>query len=194
MSSAELGISVAKMIRAGKVKGISCTGANLEEDIFNLVVRVHLYSGRCCCGQALISAYSIVGIVQAHTSYERVPAWRHLSEQQEEELYNTGRNRVTDTSSPSATYVGSHHHGSTSRRGSGLGFRFRQLVLQLEHLAFETRHLVSQVGVLFAQRPCFISQVVDLFLIMLALLLVLLREPLPVLFCCLGLTGRGSRL
>jgi len=100
MSSAELGISVAKMIRAGKVKGISCTGANLEEDIFNLVVRVHLYSGRCCCGQALISAYSIVGIVQAHTSYERVPAWRHLSEQQEEELYNTGRNRVTDTCIP----------------------------------------------------------------------------------------------
>ena len=38
MSSAQLGISVAKMIRAGKVSGISCTGANLEEDIFNLVV------------------------------------------------------------------------------------------------------------------------------------------------------------
>ena len=56
MSSAQLGISVAKMIRAGKVSGISCTGANLEEDIFNLV---------------------------AHSAYERVPGWRTLSEEDE---------------------------------------------------------------------------------------------------------------
>ena len=38
MSTAELGISLAEMIRQGKVNGIVCTGANLEEDIFNLVV------------------------------------------------------------------------------------------------------------------------------------------------------------
>ena len=37
MSTAELGLSLAEMIRRGKVHGISCTGANLEEDIFNLV-------------------------------------------------------------------------------------------------------------------------------------------------------------
>ena len=37
MSTAELGISLARMIRAGKVHAITCTGANLEEDVFNLV-------------------------------------------------------------------------------------------------------------------------------------------------------------
>src|ERR1700722_6799574 len=37
MSTAELGVSLAEMIRAGKVHGICCTGANLEEDVFNLV-------------------------------------------------------------------------------------------------------------------------------------------------------------
>jgi deoxyhypusine synthase len=37
MSTAELGISLAEMIRQGKVDIISCTGANLEEDVMNLV-------------------------------------------------------------------------------------------------------------------------------------------------------------
>ncbi|MFY7786848.1 MAG: deoxyhypusine synthase family protein, partial [Thermoflexibacteraceae bacterium] len=37
MSTAELGISLAEMIRQGKVHAICCTGANLEEDVFNLV-------------------------------------------------------------------------------------------------------------------------------------------------------------
>nr|HPR30167.1 deoxyhypusine synthase family protein [Chitinophagales bacterium] len=36
MSTAELGVSLAEMIRQGKVDIISCTGANLEEDIMNL--------------------------------------------------------------------------------------------------------------------------------------------------------------
>src|SRR5437868_12476845 len=52
MSTAEIGVSLAEMIRQGKVHGISCTGANLEEDVFNLV---------------------------AHDFYERVPHWRDLS-------------------------------------------------------------------------------------------------------------------
>ena len=52
MSTAELGISLAEMIRRGKVHGIVCTGANLEEDVFNLV---------------------------AHNYYERVPHYRNLS-------------------------------------------------------------------------------------------------------------------
>src|SRR5215213_6099462 len=58
MSTAELGISLAEMIRQGKVHAISCTGANLEEDIFNLVARSH---------------------------YERIPHYRELTAQQEEE-------------------------------------------------------------------------------------------------------------
>ncbi|HLT75691.1 MAG TPA: deoxyhypusine synthase family protein, partial [Ohtaekwangia sp.] len=35
MSTGELGISFAEMIRKDKVHIISCTGANLEEDIMN---------------------------------------------------------------------------------------------------------------------------------------------------------------
>lgn len=73
MSTAEIGKSLAQMIRQGKVHGISCTGANLEEDLMNLV---------------------------AHNSYKRVPHYRSLSAQDEVELYNQGFNRVTDTCIP----------------------------------------------------------------------------------------------
>src|SRR3954453_4778215 len=73
MSTAELGISFAEMIRQGKVDIISCTGANLEEDIMNLV---------------------------AHNSYKRVPNYRDLSPQEERELLDQGYNRVTDTCIP----------------------------------------------------------------------------------------------
>lgn len=73
MSTAELGISLAEMIRQDKVHAISCSGANLEEDIFNLV---------------------------AHTHYIRVPGYRNLTKQDEEELLKKGMNRVTDTCIP----------------------------------------------------------------------------------------------
>lgn len=73
MSTAELGLSLAEMIRRDKVHAITCTGANLEEDIFNLV---------------------------AHDHYVRVPDWRNLTAEQEKELERAGRNRVTDTCIP----------------------------------------------------------------------------------------------
>ena len=73
MSTAELGISLARMIRAGKVHAVSCTGANLEEDLFNLL---------------------------AHDEYELVPDWRALSAEDESALYERGMNRVTDTCIP----------------------------------------------------------------------------------------------
>jgi deoxyhypusine synthase len=73
MSTAELGLSLAEMIRQDKVHLISCTGANLEEDVFNLV---------------------------AHDYYERVPHYRQLSPQDEEALLNRHMNRVTDTCIP----------------------------------------------------------------------------------------------
>ena len=73
MSTAELGKSLAEMIRQDKVHIISCTGANLEEDLMNLV---------------------------AHTHYKRVPEYRDLSPQQERELLDRGLNRVTDTCIP----------------------------------------------------------------------------------------------
>ncbi|WP_082780733.1 deoxyhypusine synthase family protein [Cephaloticoccus primus] len=73
MSTAELGISLAEMIRQGKIHAIVCTGANLEEDIFNLV---------------------------AHDYYERVPEYRNLSAAEEEALLARHMNRVTDTCIP----------------------------------------------------------------------------------------------
>src|SRR3989337_1604627 len=73
MSTAELGLSLAEMIRQDKVHAITCTGANLEEDIFNLV---------------------------AHNHYVRVPHYRELSAEQEEELLSRHMNRVTDTCIP----------------------------------------------------------------------------------------------
>jgi deoxyhypusine synthase len=73
MSTAEVGLSLAELIRQRKVHGISCTGANLEEDVFNLV---------------------------AHDHYVRVPHYRTLSSSDEVALYERHLNRVTDTCIP----------------------------------------------------------------------------------------------
>lgn len=73
MSTAELGISLAEMIRQDKVHAITCTGANLEEDLFNLV---------------------------AHDYYERIPHYRELSAEDERALLERHMNRVTDTAIP----------------------------------------------------------------------------------------------
>jgi len=73
MSTAEIGVSLAEMIRRGKVHAISCTGANLEEDLFLLVARDH---------------------------YEAVPHYRELTPQMERELLLRKQNRVTDVCIP----------------------------------------------------------------------------------------------
>ena len=73
MSTAELGLSLAEMIRRNKVHAICCTGANLEEDVFNLV---------------------------AHSHYERVPHYRDLTPADEQALFDRHLNRVTDTCIP----------------------------------------------------------------------------------------------
>ncbi|MFT5207536.1 MAG: deoxyhypusine synthase [Candidatus Omnitrophota bacterium] len=73
MSTAELGISLAEMIRQDKIHAICCTGANLEEDLFNLI---------------------------AHNHYKRIPNYRDLSPKDELELRDQGLNRVTDTCIP----------------------------------------------------------------------------------------------
>ena len=73
MSTAELGISLAEMIRQDKIHAISCTGANLEEDLFNLV---------------------------AHEHYERIPHYRDLTPEDEQGLLRRHLNRVTDTCIP----------------------------------------------------------------------------------------------
>ncbi len=73
MSTAELGLSLAEMIRQDKVHAICCTGANLEEDVFNLV---------------------------AHEHYVRVPHYRDLTPEDEQKLLDKHLNRVTDTCIP----------------------------------------------------------------------------------------------
>ena len=60
MSTAELGVSLAEMIRQDKIAAITCTGANLEEDVYNLV---------------------------AHNHYKRVPHYRSLSTEDEVALW-----------------------------------------------------------------------------------------------------------
>ena len=73
MSTAELGLSLAEMIRSDKIHAVTCTGANLEEDLFNLV---------------------------AHDHYERVPHYRDLTPRDEQCLLGRHLNRVTDTCIP----------------------------------------------------------------------------------------------
>ncbi len=73
MSTAELGLSLAEMIRQDKIHIVSCSANNLEEDIMNLV---------------------------AHSHYKRIPNYRDLTPEQEEELLSQHLNRVTDTCIP----------------------------------------------------------------------------------------------
>lgn len=73
MSTAEIGISLATAIRKGLVHAISCTGANVEEDVMNLI---------------------------AHDSYVQVPNYRYLTPAQEMDLFRRGLNRVTDVCIP----------------------------------------------------------------------------------------------
>lgn len=75
MSTAELGISLAEMIREGKVHAISCTGANLEEDLFHMVACDH---------------------------YKRIPDYRYLTKEDDFKLWEEHNNRVTDTCIPEA--------------------------------------------------------------------------------------------
>ncbi|HUT77609.1 MAG TPA: deoxyhypusine synthase family protein [Polyangia bacterium] len=77
MSTAEIGIVLSRMIREDKVHAISCTAANLEEDIFNLV---------------------------AHDEYEVLPHYLDLSPEAELDLRDRGFNRVTDTAIPETVF------------------------------------------------------------------------------------------
>ena len=78
LSTGEIGISLGEMIRHNKIHGISCTAANLEEDIFNLI---------------------------AHASYKNVPNYRELTPREELELKDAHLNRVTDTCIPEGEAV-----------------------------------------------------------------------------------------
>ncbi|MEF3280158.1 MAG: deoxyhypusine synthase family protein [Elusimicrobiota bacterium] len=73
MSTAELGISLAEMIRKNKIHAISCTGANLEEDLFNLI---------------------------GNNDYIILPDYRDLTSQDEKRILDKKYSRVTDTCIP----------------------------------------------------------------------------------------------
>ena len=73
MSSAQMGITLAAMIKENKIHAISCTGANLEESVFRLV---------------------------AHNSYKDYPDYRYFTKEDDEAILNRGERRVTDTSIP----------------------------------------------------------------------------------------------
>jgi len=73
MSSAQMGVTLASMIKENKIHAISCTGANLEESIFRLV---------------------------AHDSYKDYPDYRYFTKEDDEAILNRGERRVTDTSIP----------------------------------------------------------------------------------------------
>src|SRR3989344_5645320 len=73
MSSAQLGVTLAPMIRENKIHIISCTGANLEESIFRLV---------------------------AHKSYKDYPDYRYFTKEDDQKILERGERRVTDTSIP----------------------------------------------------------------------------------------------
>ncbi|MCZ6786479.1 MAG: deoxyhypusine synthase family protein [Planctomycetota bacterium] len=73
MSTGELGISLASMIREKRVHAISVTGANVEEDLYSLLAR---------------------------PEYKLIPGYRDLTPRQETELFESGLNRVTDVCIP----------------------------------------------------------------------------------------------
>ncbi len=73
MSTAQLGKSLAEMIRKDKIHAIACTGANLEEDLFNLV---------------------------ANNDYKRIPNYKDLTPEDELKLYKDDYSRITDTCIP----------------------------------------------------------------------------------------------
>jgi deoxyhypusine synthase len=79
MSTAKIGRTLAEMIRAEKVHLISCTGANLEEDLANLYFK---------------------------DSYVSVPHYRELSRQDEVDFFDKGLNRVTDVCTPEEVVFG----------------------------------------------------------------------------------------
>ncbi len=81
MSTAEIGKTLAPLIRAGKVHSISSTGANIEEDLFNLVM---------------------------NKSYKLQPEWRYLTMEDDLKTRDEGMNRVTDTCIPENVMLEMH--------------------------------------------------------------------------------------
>lgn len=76
MSTGRLGISLAAMIRKGYISGMSVTGANLEEDVFNLI---------------------------ANKEYVQIPDYRDITPEDNKEMLDKKLNRVTDVAIPASS-------------------------------------------------------------------------------------------
>lgn len=76
MSTGRIGISLAAMIRKGYVSGLSVTGANLEEDVFNLI---------------------------ANKDYISIPDYRDITPEDNKEMLDKKWNRVTDVAIPATS-------------------------------------------------------------------------------------------
>lgn len=72
-SSFQSGVWIGKLIRAGKIGGISVTGANLEESLYRLFANSH---------------------------YAHIPEYESLTRKEEKELDRAGLRRITDTFLP----------------------------------------------------------------------------------------------
>lgn len=107
MSTAEIGRSLAPLIRSGKIAAICCTGANLEEDVFNLV---------------------------AGSKYRRIPEWRNLTLEDEADLHQQGLNRVTDTCIPEEEAIRLIESKIIERWKAGRAFPHEHLMSIIEDL------------------------------------------------------------
>lgn len=117
MSSGELGLSLAEMIRRDKVHAITCTGANLEEDLYNLV---------------------------AHDHYVRIPNYRDLTPEDEQKLLDKHLNRVTDTCIPEEEairklekHIVKHWQTNTKNKSANFPHEYLYKIIQEEVLAKE---------------------------------------------------------
>ncbi len=72
-SSFQMGRDIGEMIRAGKIAGLSVTGANMEESLYRLI---------------------------SNSDYAYIPNYEQLTRMQEKELDNAGLRRITDTFLP----------------------------------------------------------------------------------------------
>ena len=81
MSTAEMGLVIAELIRKDKIHAISLTGANLEEDVFNLV---------------------------AHSHYERLPRYRDLTPDDEQRLLESYHAEDVAAAEPHLRNVATH--------------------------------------------------------------------------------------
>ena len=133
MSTARIGKILAPMIRRGHIAAISCTGANLEEDLFYLM---------------------------AKHEYNSIPSYNDLTPEDEEELLAKGYNRVTDVCIPEEAAIRKLEHHmleqwiSASEKGdSKLPHQYFYVILKSKIL-HDTFEGDSEESWLFAAAEC----------------------------------------